>query len=181
MSKPRLIILSDIYGNLQPDWMVSYTHFLTPHFDIQYYDSRVLAEINLNEKNVEEIHRQFINGGLEKAVENLLKLENEEGIVLGFSIGGTIAWKAILKGLKTTYLFAVSSTRLRLETKQPKIPISLFYGENDLNQPEMEWYVGKNLQPEIISGKSHDFYREKEWTEHISKQVIKLSNNHPIH
>ena len=56
-----------------------------------------------------------MNSGIEIAVQTLLNKEKGEIKILAFSVGGTIAWKAALKGLKVSDLVAVSSNRLRYE------------------------------------------------------------------
>lgn len=160
MAKPRLVILSDIYGLTHPGWNDEYINLLSPHFEIQYYDCRVLGGVDLEIKEGEEIHRQFIEFGIEKAINTLLRLEKEEIVLLGFSIGGTIAWQAVLKGLKASRLFAVSSTRLRLETHKLDIPVFLSFGEKDKNKPGLKWFEKMDLKPEMIPGKGHGFYRD---------------------
>lgn len=160
MIKPRLLLLSDLFGG-NPEWIEYYIQVLESKFDIQYYDVLKLAEINLlaDEK---EIHNQFLNGGIEKAVSNLLDFEKEKVAVLGFSIGGTIAWKASLSGLKTTQLVAVSSTRLRFETKVPDCRIKLYYGDKDLNMPNIQWFLDLKILCQIVENQNHLLYQEKE-------------------
>lgn len=170
MSKPRLVILSDIYGLIQPDWVNDYINLLSPHFEVQYYDSRVLGGVDLEIRKGEEIHHQFIDFGLKKAVNTLLRLEKRKITLLGFSIGGTLAWQAALKGLNTSALFAVSSTRLRLEIHKPEIPIFLSYGENDQNKPRSKWFDEMSLKPEINHGQGHNFYREAAY----AKQLVEV-------
>lgn len=109
----RIIILSDLWGKDNSEWMNYYNSILENHFIVKHYDSCVLGEIDKSDYTEEKLHHQFINGGIEIAVKNLLKEETESAIILGFSVGGTIAWQACNAGLKTSYLFAVSSTRLR--------------------------------------------------------------------
>ncbi|MCI9846648.1 hypothetical protein [Flavobacterium pectinovorum] len=89
--KLRLLILSDLFGGKNSDWEKLYTEILQSKFDVQYYDVCALADISSESVSELNIHNQFLNGGIEKAVENLLKLEKKETTVLGFSIGGTIA------------------------------------------------------------------------------------------
>ncbi len=160
MGKPRLLLLSDLFGG-NPKWIQNYIEILEPKFDIQYYDVLKLAEIDLlvDEK---EIHNQFLNGGIEKAVTNLLNSEKENIAILGFSIGGTIAWKASLKGLKTTELVAVSSTRLRFETEMPNCKIKLYFGEKDLNSPKSQWFSEFGISNLIFENHDHLLYQEKE-------------------
>jgi len=111
--KSRLIILSDIWGIQKLGWVKYYIDLLSSDYDIKYYDSCELGEIETNSLNENIRHRQFVNGGIEIAVNKLLELEKKECNILAFSIGGTIGWKAALSGLKIKNLYAVSSTRLR--------------------------------------------------------------------
>jgi hypothetical protein len=160
MKKPRLLLLSDLFGG-NPEWVKYYIKMLETKYDIQYYDVLKLAQMN-SINNEAEIHNQFLNGGLEKAVSNLLDFEKEKVAVLGFSIGGTIAWKASLKGLPITQLVAVSSTRLRFETGIPDCKVKLYYGEKDLNKPNQEWFLELKISNQIIENRDHLLYQEKE-------------------
>lgn len=159
--KPKLIILSDLFGGKNPEWIKRYADVLKPKFDIQYYDVLELANIDGSDFIEINIHNQFLNGGIDKAVDNLLKLEKSKVAVLGFSIGGTIAWKASLKGLKISHLIAVSSTRLRYETESPNCEIKLFFGENDPNKPKFEWFSDLKIPFQILKNQNHQLYLEK--------------------
>ena len=160
MKKTRLLLLSDLFGG-NPEWIEYYIKILEVKYDIQYYDVLELAQINSINAEV-EIHNQFLNGGIEKAVSNLLNFEKEKVAVLGFSIGGTIAWKASLKGLKITELVAVSSTRLRFETEMPNCKVKLYYGEKDLNKPNEVWFLDLKISNQTIENRDHLLYKEKE-------------------
>nr|WP_315244801.1 alpha/beta hydrolase [uncultured Flavobacterium sp.] len=162
MVKPRLLILSDLFGGENPDWVQYYIDELKSKFDIQYYDVRELANISLEYVTESDIHNQFLNGGIDKAVNDLLELEKEETAVLGFSIGGTIAWKAALNGLKVSLLIAVSSTRLRFETQIPCCEIKLYFGQKDLNAPNPEWFSDLNISNHFFENQGHSLYLEKE-------------------
>lgn len=171
--KPRLIILSDLWGKEKTDWVLYYIELLEGNFEIQYYDCCELGEIDKTDYTEKNLHSQFVNGGIEKAVENLLKAEKNEIDVLAFSIGGTIAWKSALKGLNIRNLFAVSSTRLRYENEIPSGAIKLYYGENDNNKPNKNWFESHSLDYEIIKNEKHDFYTEKEFTNSICAEILK--------
>lgn len=134
---------------------------MEPKFEIQYYDVLELANIAVFDFTEINVHQQFINGGVDRAVENLLRLEKGEIFVLGFSIGGTIAWKASLKGLKVSHLIAVSSTRLRYETESLNCEIKLFFGENDPNKPNSEWFSDLKIPYQILKNQNHQLYLEK--------------------
>ncbi|MEL1255794.1 alpha/beta hydrolase [Flavobacterium sp. DGU38] len=160
--KPRLLILSDLFGGKNPEWVQLYAEILQSKFDIQYYDVRELANISLERVTESDIHNQFLNGGIEKAVESLLKLEKEKVTILGFSIGGTIAWKAALKGLKVSHLIAVSSTRLRFENKIPDCKINLYFGQEDLKAPGSVWFSDLKISNHFFEKQGHQLYLEKE-------------------
>jgi hypothetical protein len=161
MVKSRLLILSDLFGGENPEWIKYYSQILESKFDIQYYDVLTLGEIDSSDYRKASIHNQFIDGGIDKAIQNLLIQDKGDVTVLGFSIGGTIAWKASLKGLKTIQLITVSSTRLRLETKVPNCKINLYYGELDLNVPKAKWFSDLRLSNHIFENQDHQFYLEE--------------------
>ncbi len=174
--KPRLVILSDLWGKEKSDWISNYSELLNDKFEIQYYDCCELAEIDKNNYTQEILHHEFVNGGIEKAVDHLLKLEKDQIDVLTFSVGGTIAWKAALKGLNVSRLFAVSSTRLRLENETPNCKIKLYYGELDLNVPKGKWFEDLKLTNQIFEKQEHEFYLEEKNAIVICNAVLKASD-----
>lgn len=171
--KPRLIILSDLWGKEKSDWVSAYVELLKDKFEIQYYDCCELGEIDKTVYTEENLHSQFVNGGIEKAVSNLLKAEKNQVDILAFSIGGTISCKAALKGLNVRSLFAVSSTRLRYENEIPNGEIKLYYGENDNNKPANNWFEKHSIDFEIIKNKEHDLYTKKEFSISICNEILK--------
>ena len=171
--KPRLIILSDLWGIEKSNWVSGYVELLKNEFEIQYYDCGELGGIDKSNYTEKNLHNQFINGGIEKGVENLLKREENQIDVLAFSIGGVIAWKAGLKGLNLRKLFVISSTRLRYEKEIPNGVIKLFYGENDNNKPNDNWLEKYSIDFEIIENKEHNFYTEKDCTVLICNEILK--------
>jgi dienelactone hydrolase len=171
--KPRLIILSDLWGKEKSDWVSAYVELLKDKFGIQYYDCCELGVIDKTNYIEENLHSQFVNGGIEKTVEHLLKIEKNQVDILAFSIGGTIAWKAALKGLNVRSLFAVSSTRLRYENEIPNGTIKLYYGENDSSTPSENWFEKHSIDFEIIKNKEHNFYTEKDFSASICKEILK--------
>ncbi|MNE20864.1 hypothetical protein D3C80_1140070 [compost metagenome] len=171
--KPKLIILSDLWGKEKSNWVSDYVELLKDKFEIQYYDCCELGGIDKTDYTEENIHSQFVNGGIEKAVENLLKAEKNQINILAFSVGGTIAWKAALKGLNTNGFLAVSSTRLRYETKVPDCNIRLYFGERDSSKPDKDWFEKHAIDFEILKNKEHDFYTEKDCTTSICKAFLK--------
>ncbi|MDL2141419.1 alpha/beta hydrolase [Flavobacterium tructae] len=173
MLKPRLLILSDLFGGKDPEWIKIYSELLRSEFEIQYYDVLELADINSDDLIESDIHNQFLNGGIDCAVQKLLQLETEKIVVLGFSIGGTIAWKASLQGLNTTYLFAVSSTRLRYEAEVPNCGIKLYFGEEDPNRPNPQWFFDLNIRNEIIENHNHQLYITENNVSLVCNDILK--------
>lgn len=173
--KSRLVILSDLWGYTNNEWMTAYTYALQDEYSISYYDCRELAGIDLELKEESVIHSAFVNGGIERAVENLCSLEKGDFTVLAFSIGGTIAWKAALAGLNVKTIYALSSTRLRYEAEKPPCKIMLAYGENDENKPNQSWFDQHEITPLILEGMDHEMYMSGDVTKLFYKQIIQLS------
>lgn len=156
--KSKLIILSDLWGNLNSTWLQFYAENLESNFEVKLYDCCELAEIDSYEKTEIEIHKQFLASGIEKAVENLLKLEKDEINILAFSIGGLIAWKSEQKGLTVRNLKAISSTRLRNEINKPNCNVKLYFGERDEYKPRNEWFETIKINYEIVENAGHNVY-----------------------
>lgn len=175
--KLKLLILSDLWGFDNSPWIKNYKELLKPDFQLIFYDSCELAGIDKTDLTEKELHSQFINGGINNAVNKLLQLENEEVNVLAFSIGGTIAWKAALKGLKINKLYAVSSTRLRYEIKRPDCYIQLIFGEKDQFIPEHIWFKKLNLESEIIKNENHEIYKKEYIVQSLCNRIKTHYNN----
>ncbi|MFV8355857.1 alpha/beta hydrolase [Flavobacterium sp. XS1P32] len=168
----KLIILSDIWGKRKSDWINYYVTILENHFEVVFYDCCELAKIDLSEYFEDSIHQQFTNGGVKIAVKALLDKEKKIVNVLGFSIGGFIAWKAILDGLNVESLTAISSTRLRYEDKRPDCVINLFYAENDKYKPIDNWFRELNIEINIYKEEEHEFYSNKKTAIDVCKKII---------
>ena len=172
MSKPRLVILSDLWGFEKVIWLNEYLQQLKDTFEIQVYDCCILGNIDKSEYNETNLHTQFIKGGITHAVKQLLQLEQDKVDILAFSIGGTIAWKAQLNGLKINNLYAVSSTRLRYEHIKPKYNTILYFGENDAYKPNSEWFLKMEITPKIIKNKKHNLYSETNCIKEICQFLL---------
>lgn len=170
--KPRLLILSDMWGLESSGWIKRYVELLDPFFRIQLYDSCALGNVEVADAVEEDIHAAFIHGGIGTAVANLLKLEPKRVDVLAFSIGGSIAWNAALKGMDIGHLYAVSSTRLRLQTEKPACCIQLFYGAEDRRQPDALWFETLQFDPALVELGVHDFYMGAASAERICETIL---------
>lgn len=174
--KPRLVVLSDLWGKEKSNWLESYIKNLKSTFEIQYYDCCDLAGIDISDYQEDILHKQFVNGGIDRAVDQLLKIETYKINILSFSIGGTIAWKAGLKGLDINYLFTISSTRLRKETETPLGVIHLYFAENDLYKPSEEWFEKMHLKAKIFKNTNHEMYKDQNIANKICFEIIKELN-----
>ncbi len=173
--KARLIILSDLWGIEKSDWLTGYIRILDSKFSIQLYDCCDLGRVDKSEYVENHLHNQFVNGGIETAVKRLLELEKNKIDVLAFSVGGVIAWKAQLKGLKINNLFSISSTRLRYEEHKAKCGLNLYFGEKDTHRPTDGWFNTMNLKPKIFKGRGHTLYSEIDCISTICNDILAAS------
>ncbi|EZH75995.1 hypothetical protein ATO12_04175 [Aquimarina atlantica] len=170
--KPKLIILSDLWGKKKSDWIDYYIKELQDHFVLQYYDCCELGRLDTSTYTEKNLHKQFINGGIDRAVQNLLAFEKGKIHILAFSVGGVIGWKLAIKNQNVLSLYAVSSTRLRYETNKPNTKIKLYFGENDIYSPKNEWYDLMGIDTNIEKGKEHQLYIEPQFAIHASNSII---------
>ena len=154
--------------------MTAYTDVLQDKYSICYYDCQELAGIDLKLTAETDIHPAFVNGGIQRAVENLCSLEKGNLTVLAFSIGGTIAWKAALQGLKIKTLFALSSTRLRYETEKPPCDLTLAFGERDKHKPNQAWFDKHAIVPVIFEGMHHEMYMSGDVAKRFGEDLNRL-------
>ncbi len=167
----KLIVLTDLWGIEKFDWFLKFQNKL--NIEILVYDSCGLGNIDKSIYEESNLHQQFVNGGIEIAVEKLLEKEKNEVNILAFSIGGTIAWKAILKGLKVKNLFVVSATRLRYETEKLNCKTYLFYGEKDNYKPTKEWFQQLGIEQIEVKDKGHEVYKDEKFFNNL---VIQINN-----
>src|SRR5690606_11774635 len=168
----RLVILSDMWGSRKGLWITSYLGYLQQYYDITFYDCQHLANINLAIDSAENINKEFIDGGIDTAVAHLLTRETEPSNYLAFSTGGTIAWKAALRGLPMKSLYAISSTRLRLENEKPIDDIKLLYGENDEFKPGLEWMSAMEVRAEKVANFGHNLYTDEKIISKVCKDLL---------
>lgn len=159
---PRLIILSDLWGFQNCPWIDKYTEVLKDDFELGLCDCRELGEVDLKSTSQDLIHSQFVQGVIDKAVENLVAQEQGEVHLLAFSVGGTIGWKAVASGLKVISLTAVSATRLRHENSAIDCELSLYFGEDDEFKPGPDWLKNQSVEVHTIKGHGHKAYMDTE-------------------
>lgn len=157
----KLVVISDMWGVKKGLWITSYFGYLQQYYNIEFHDCQQLADIDIPVLTEENIHNAFVNGGIDTAVAHLLKKETEPAHYLAFSTGGTIAWKAALKGLPMKSLTAISPTRIRFEENRPEIPLDLIFGECDKFKPSMKWAMKVGVDLRIIPSFGHQLYSDE--------------------
>jgi pimeloyl-ACP methyl ester carboxylesterase len=156
----KLVILSDMWGVKKGLWITSYFGYLQQYYNIEFYDCQQLGHVDVTVNTEENIHDAFVNGGIDTAVAHLLKKETQPAHYLAFSTGGTIAWKAGLKGLPMKSLTAISPTRIRFEKKSPACAMDIVFGENDSFQPDAAWAKQMAIKMEVVPNFGHQLYSD---------------------
>jgi len=169
----KLLILSDMWGVKKGFWITSYFGYLQQYFDITFYDCQQLANIDELKNTEENLHKAFVEGGIDTAVAHLLKKETEASHVLAFSTGGTIAWKAALKGLPMKSLTAISATRIRTEENSPNVDLNLVYGECDKYKPGMIWAKQLGLDINVVPNFGHELYSDEKIIAEVCLGLLK--------
>lgn len=178
--KPRLLLLSDLWGRGQSDWWQRYSVALSPHFQLQWYDCCELANLQLVPYEQDVLHQQFVQGGIERAAAKLLQEEAHYPTsrqILSFSMGGVIAWKAIQAGLPVHQYYAVSASRLRYEQVALPAHGCLWYGDQDAFRPSPEWLGRQHLRHHLLPAHGHECYREPQVVKLITDTLIASQND----
>lgn len=170
--KQKLIVLTDLWGFGKSEYLDLYNNALQESYDVHIYDSCHIAAIDTTDYNELSLHQQFVDYGIDTAVAKLLEKESEQIDVLAFSVGGTIAWKAILLGLPVRKLYSVSASRLRLEKEKPNCSINMFYGESDLFKPSLEWFDAIKHTYHELHAFGHDLYKDPECAATIIRYML---------
>ncbi len=168
----KLVIVSDMWGTKKGLWITSYLGYLQQYFDITFYDSQQLANLDLAINSEENIHKAFVEGGIDTAVAHLLKKEKNSCYYLGFGIGGTIIWNAAKKGLPVKSLYGVSAIRIRLEQDKPCAPFTLLYGENDSARPDNTWASSLGVEMEIFKNFGHTLYTDEKVIKKVCMDLL---------
>lgn len=173
----RLIVISDMWGARKGIWANSYLVYLQQYFDVTYYDSQHLAKIDHREISGEQLLEGFLDGGIAKAIAQLIQNEKEPCHYVGFGIGGTIAWQANLKGLPMKSLYMASAPFMGEEKDKPVNPITMVYGELDANMPSRERFDEWQVDPVIIKGYGHSLYTQEPVIKKIAQDLLDLVTN----
>ena len=176
----KLVIISDMWGVKKGLWIASYFGYLQQYYDITFYDCQQLGNLDVPVSTEENIHKAFVEGGIDTAVAHLLKKEKTPSHYLAFSTGGTVAYKAALKGLPVKSLTALSANRIRLEDESPKIPLNLVYGECDTFKPELSWAKSVGVDLTVIPNFGHHLYSDEKIISQICLDLLEKATKKVI-
>lgn len=168
----RLVIVSDMWGTKKGLWITSYLGYLQQHYDIVFYDCQELANINLTVENQENLHAAFVEGGINTAVQHLLKREKIPSHYLAFSTGGTIVYKAGLQGLPIKSLYAISPTRVRMEKQITNFPNKLLFGGNDKYRPDALWEKETKNNLSLVPNFGHELYSDEKIVKLVCQELL---------
>jgi len=158
----KCIVVTDIHG--LPTEEACFLSGLGPSVTIQRIGLADLLGVHLRG---EELYRHLVeNGGFDKAVTRTLELFGAADIGLGYSSGGAVLWKSVLRGLPLKRLVCISSTRLRDETSNAmRIPTLAVFGDQDNARPPVSWGSGGVLEVVLLPQAEHAFYctRDANW------------------
>ncbi|PVE23821.1 alpha/beta hydrolase [Microvirga sp. KLBC 81] len=111
----------------------------------------------------EELYHHLILGGFDAAAAKVLERFGDAEIGLGYSSGGAVLWKSVLRGLRLNRLVCISSTRLRDEDPHAMpIPALTVFGDQDASRPTPSWGEGSRLERLLLPGAEHAFYVERD-------------------
>lgn len=168
----KLVIVSDMWGTKNGLWITSYLGYLQQYFDIIFYDSQQLANLDIVVQSDENIQSSFIEGGIETAVNHLLKRERESCYYLTFGVGGTIVWEASKRGLPVKMLYSVSATGIGLKIEKPNVPFQLLYGNNDPFKPGNTWADRLGIDMEILPNYGQTLYSDEKIIQKVSLDLL---------
>jgi hypothetical protein len=168
----RLVILSDLWGPRKGLWITSYLGYLQQYFDITYYDTSQLADLEVSHPTTKTLTDAFLKGGMERAVKSLLHKERKPSNYLTFCSGGTVVWNAVKKGLPVKSLYAISPMNLHREATGPDCPVKTFYGEYMEDKPSKKWAKLTGTTMEIIPRFGREMYSDEKVIQQVCKELL---------
>ncbi len=156
----RLLIISDLYGYQDCHWIDMYINQLESSFSIKLIDAPEIAEVDSSSKEKSIMHQQFLQYGINHAVTKLKDMIDKEDTILGFSIGGYLAYLALTKGAVAKQLIAISPTRVRQEERSPACATHLIFGQQDPFIPSESWLKKSPCTITIKQDAGHELYKE---------------------
>jgi len=154
----KCIVITDIN-----DLPAQETCFLSGCSGSLFVERVGLAELLGSSERGEDLYRRLLQGGFEAAAAKVLERFAQAEIGLGYSSGGAVLWRSVLRGLRLRRLVCISSTRLREEDPRAiPIPALTVFGESDASRPPASWGEGSELKRLLLRGAEHDFYVKKD-------------------
>lgn len=171
----RLVILSDLWGPRKGLWITSYLGYLQQYFDITYYDTSQLADLDVRHPTAASLTEAFGEGGMERAVKNLVSKEPQPAHYLAFCAGGSVVWNAVKKGLPAKSLYAISPMNLHRESEGTACPVKVLYGEYMDDKPSKNWAAQNEVSLEIFPRFGHDMYSDEKVIQKVCQELLEES------
>lgn len=168
----RLVILSDLWGPRKGLWITSYLGYLQQYFDIVYYDTSQLADLDLSHPTAETLITGFTDGGSLRAVKNLMSKEKQPAHYLTFCAGGKVVWNAIKEGLPAKSLYAISPMNLHREKDGPDCPSKVLYGEYMENKPSAKWATRTGTTIEVVPRFGREMYSDEKVIQKVCQELL---------
>ncbi|MEQ5792522.1 hypothetical protein J4E06_15765 [Muricauda sp. NFXS6] len=176
----RLIVISDKWGAKKGLWIASYFGYLQQYYDIVFYDCQQLGNVDVSIFSEENIDKAFREEGIERAVANLLKKESKPAHYLAFGTGATIAYKALLKGLPTKSVTAISPVGIDTENQMAPADVQLIYGECDTSKPGIKWAKSVGADLRVVPNFGHTLYSDEKIISEVSLELLEKATKKAI-
>ena len=171
----RLVILSDLWGPRKGLWITSYLGYLQQYFDISYYDTSQLADLDVSHPTAMSLTTAINEGGLERAVKNLVAKERQPAHYLAFCAGGTVVWNAVRKGLQAKSIYAISPMNLHREAEGSKCPVKVLYGEYMDDKPSSNWAAQTGVTLEVVPRFGREMYSDEKVIQKVCQELLEES------
>lgn len=169
----RLFLVSDMFGDIDEcndhQYLARWENLLTGlGFTVHTVFLNRVAALSrarlLGRSGLQEdLHSQYLNGGLAKAtqgLETLFRQESEPSTIVAFSMGGIATWLAATSLVPRSNVLLLSSTRLRfLEPTDGAINCRALFGTEDANIPCSEHLRRLKIEAQSVQG-GHEFYKD---------------------
>ena len=161
-----------MWGAKRGLWITSYLGYLQQYFEIVYYDSQELADIDVPIRTEENVCNAFVQGGYKTAVTQLLSRESEPSHYLTFCAGGTIAWRAALMGLPMKSLYAISPLWMHRQDQQPDAEVKLLFGEFQEHRPSPQWAAELGIPMEVVPKFGRTLYSDEKIIRKVCLELL---------
>lgn len=154
----KCIVLTDINGLPSPE-----TCFLSGLRGSISVERVGLGELLGVPHRGKDLYCALVQGGFDVTAAKVIEQFGDAEIGVGYSSGGTVLWKGILRGFRLKRLVCISSTRLRDEDPHAmSIPALTVFGDQDASRPPALWGEGSDLERLFLPSAEHAFYAEKD-------------------